>query len=726
MQDEANPAGLIDSITPAKQRIQTGPIPAWVAECAYSPQFKAESHAPFTYLLENIQIHAERREFFNRRIIRLDTMDAVQHFSQWRLQFEPKTQLITLHTLKIRRGETETDHLNLNKAHVLQREEGLEKFVIHGWFTFLMILEDVRPGDILEFAYTIQSQPRLLPDNYSSFLALPLGAAVGKYQFVAQFAEARGMKWKSSADNLKPVETRTDGLVSWKWEGENFIGPKPEGQTPSWHLAFPWIQFSDIPDWKTIASAVAEAWAATGNEQSVTAMAQEIESKETGVPARIERAIRLIQDEYRYLSVNLEFGGQIPTAPETVIQRRFGDCKDLSWLLANLLRKLGVSARPILVNSIRRKTIGEFLPSPWLFDHVIVEFEFDGKRRWVDATLKQQGGGPFNRAVGKFDLGLPVDANAVELVSGPQVPAYSGLFELNENVLLATSGDPAFVAVVQKTEGFQADLLRQQLDKMGLEEMARQRLKSATGRFRNASRAGSLQYRDDREANRFVLAEVFEFHPLLASHPNPKLCRIPLSTNWVAGALVMPEKTERKTPFVLPYPCRLLHVMDIEAPAIQQIKVSDPSSKLSSPFVEFNRTTKAGHGYIVIKFELETKVDSVPASEVLEHRKTVEHVWQAASRELTLLRGYSGPRKKTGFGELPPVGGKMLPPLPARSPVQTSTAPKSSSSASTSHRRKHSEHRRQEFPRWLKVVIAVLITLGLLFVIALLNAPSGP
>jgi len=42
-------------------------------------------------------------------------MEAVQHWSQWRLQFEPKRQLITLHSLKIRRGQNEIDQSNLER-----------------------------------------------------------------------------------------------------------------------------------------------------------------------------------------------------------------------------------------------------------------------------------------------------------------------------------------------------------------------------------------------------------------------------------------------------------------------------------------------------------------------------------------------------------------------------------------------------------------------------------
>src|SRR4029079_8000675 len=106
----------------------------------------------------------------------------------------------------------------------------------------------------------------------------------------------------------------------------------------------------------------------------------------------VNRAIEMVQDEFRYLSVNLELGGQIPAPAETVIRRRYGDCKDLAFLLVRLLRALDVSARPVLVHVQWRKSIAGMLPSSNLFNHVVVEFEVENEKRWVDCTMKCQGG----------------------------------------------------------------------------------------------------------------------------------------------------------------------------------------------------------------------------------------------------------------------------------------------------------------------------------------------
>lgn len=661
MLTEGNPA-VAETAPPAKDRVRSAPPPDWASLCAYDPNLKRDGEAPVTFLLYDTQINAERHEIYVHQVIRLETAQAVQHWSQWRLQFEPKTQLVTLHSLKVRRGATDIDQSNLQRAHFLQREEGLDRFIIHGWFTLLMILEDVRPGDILEFSYTIESQTRLFPNQGGYFFTLPQVSLIGKYRFAVQSRVQRGRRWKSSATAPKPVERRENDTLFWEWSGDNYANPRPEENTPSWHVAHLWIQTSDFPDWKTVAAGVAEAWAAEADTDGVIELARDIEAKETTMSGRIERAIQLVQDECRYLSVSLELGGYIPASPDVVARRRFGDCKDLSFLLVNLLNQLRVPAKPVLVNTALKQSVSDFLPVPSLFNHAVVEFAVDGKRYWVDTTFKEQGGGAFNRFIPDYGAGLPVTADADSLISPPQAER-SDLYDLHEHLLLDTKNGPSLMAVTLRVEGNHADQIRFQLKKAGVEEWAKQRLQSMIHRYRNVSRVGSIKYDDDRAANRFTVAEVFEIEFQSGNHPNSKFCRISLPGGWVAGVLTMPHNAERRTPFALPFPCRIHYVTDIDSRGIQRTRLHEPRVEYNNPFVRFVRLEKAGFGYYVMRLALTSKADAVPADAVGIHRSMVEKIARAACRELTLLRGYRRPVSPPGFGELPPRPNGQPPPL---------------------------------------------------------------
>ena len=173
---DAKAAQSPDTFAAAREKLRVGPVPDWATPCQADYNFvpkKQKTSSPTTVLLWNAQTNAESNASHVHMAIRLENMQAVQHESQWRVEFEPKTETVTLHWLKIRRGTAEIDHTNLGKIHLLQREAGLEGCVIDGLFTALQVLEDVRPGDVLEWCYTTEAQRRLLPENRFAFFRLP-------------------------------------------------------------------------------------------------------------------------------------------------------------------------------------------------------------------------------------------------------------------------------------------------------------------------------------------------------------------------------------------------------------------------------------------------------------------------------------------------------------------------------------------------------------------------
>jgi len=652
MPDDTNPPFVnMDVLVDAKNHLRIGPVPDWVVSCPFDAGFKAKETSQATHLFISRQIHAENHQTHYHQAMRLETIQAVQHQSQWQLQFEPRTQLVTLHWIKIRRGDQEFDHTNLGKIRLLQREEGLERFVIHGWCTLLLLLEDVRPGDIIESCYTIETQPRLLPGNCAAFFALPQGFPVGKFHFSLRFDESRPMKWKSASADLQPAETLENGNVMWVWTGEDYEEPGPEPETPDWFISCPWIQISDCPDWGTVAMAVDKTWKTEGDEAVPEEIVKEITGQEPDVLLRVEKAIQLVQDEFRYLSVNIEPGGQAPGPPKIVARRRYGDCKDLSFLLVHLLKRLGISARPILVNTKLRKSLAAMLPMDGLFNHVVVEFNVHGETRWVDATMKQQGGGVFNRFIPDYGVGLPVDPAATGLIEAPRAPVQASRYELKETILLDTTGAPSFLSVVLQTKGSQAEALRQQFEKSGVDGVAGERLQLCTNRFVNAKRIGALEYLDDRAANEFVLAEVFEINGFLAAHPKHGMCRFRFPNDLLSHTLQMPQKGDRRTPFSLPYPCNMVHTLVVEASNLQPMGVR--RHNVESPFLKFNRSNKCLHRFWSMTIALSTLADSVPPDRLDEHRATVEDIRQRSLWEMALPVGYPHPVKRKDFGSLP-------------------------------------------------------------------------
>ena len=670
-----------DVLASARERVRLEPVPSWVIPCSYSSDFKNKNPVPITYLLNDRQVHAELHQTFIRMALRLETMQAVQDHSQWRVEFS-MTETVFLHSVKIRRGSADIEHAALDRLQFLQREAGLEGWSIDGAVTLLLLLEDVRPGDILEWAYTRHSRSALLPDSCLEFFPMVNTIQLSKLHLLVRFAETRPLKWKSSAADLAPAEQRENGEVRWLWARENFLCPDPEEGTPAWHIDYPWIQISDCPDWQTVAASACRAWKEDPPEV-LAAMVDQILVAETDPVRQVSRALRLVQDEFRYLSVELGLGGQIPASSQTVIRRRYGDCKDLAFLLVQLLRRLGVQARPVLVPTVLKKSIQQLLPSPNLFNHVIVEYQLANQTHWVDATLKSQGGDALSRFVPNFGLGLPIDLAAAELVPPPPASLQPGVCELKESILVDTAGQPSWISIIETAKGCYAEGLRVQFEREGLEAVGKKRLQDCANRFAYAARRDPIQYRDDREANQFILADVLEISGFLIKDSDPDYCWLQVENRTLYGVLPIlpPKMPPRRTPVALPFPCRVVHTIEIESTGLDVAAV--PASRVKNDFFEFTCTSRGVRKFTTVTFNLTVLADSVPPQRLADYRKQVDQILPLLAVRVRLPVGYSRMRRRGDFGALPPLPRAPAPP-PSAPPSPSSPAAREPVSAAPS------------------------------------------
>ena len=265
--------------------------------------------------------------------------------------------------------------------------------------------------------------------------------------------------------------------------------------------------------------------------------------------------------------------------------------------------------------------------------------------------------------------------------------------------------------------------------------MARERLQLCTNRFTSAKRIGALEYRDDRAANEFILAEVFEINGFLSAHQKPGMCRFRFPNNLVAHTLQMPEKGARRTPFSLPHPCNIVHTIVVEASTLQPARIQ--RHNVESQFVRFNRSHKYLHRFWSMTLGLSTLVDAVPPDRIDEHRATVEDIWQQSLWEMTLPVGVAHPVKRKDFGSLPPAPRKLTsniaqpqqnpkPVLPANIPTANGRdmigRNQPSNQPVKRRRKKHSRHGENRKKLWLAVAIVLWILLILVIIFVVMNS----
>lgn len=77
-----------------------------------------------------------------------------------------------------------------------------------------------------------------------------------------------------------------------------------------------------------------------------------------------------VAQNIRYLGIYVGAGGYVPHDAQSILDNRYGDCKDHVVLLEALLAAAGIDSSPALINSGSAFLLPQ-LPTPGIFDHVI-------------------------------------------------------------------------------------------------------------------------------------------------------------------------------------------------------------------------------------------------------------------------------------------------------------------------------------------------------------------
>lgn len=637
----------------AQSRVTVGPSAEWVTVRTMDETLDASIAGSQVVMLMDRQFRVIGNERYERVARFLKTVQAVHEATQWRLDFDPRSQNVVLHSITVRRGGQRIEQAEVSRLRFLQREDNLDRFAIDGRVSVVVLIEDLRVGDILDVSYTIQTTARVMPENFWLYCIVPAQVYTRAFHLSVRYPDKRLIRWKHSEDEYAPVFKKYDGESEWHWKLEEIRPREIEPGLPGWHIVNPWFQVSDCESWADVATGVNAAWAEDFSEPEFLEIANEIATTASTPSARANRALTFVQDEVRHIDLNCGLGIQLPASPGLVARRRFGDCKDKVSLAVHLLRRLGVPARAVLVNSALRQTVDRLLPMPDAFDHAVVEYEVGGKRRWADVTLPMQGGGALARAVPDFRNGLAVGHGVTDLQRIASVTSLGDIYELRETFMLDTAGRQSALKVMVKAAGAEADVLRREFALEGEEAVARKREQFYRQFFPDLRRVAVLEWRDDRERNELVLAEMFETRAATVPARESQSCAFEYRSHLIQSVLGFSDTGARKQPFAVRYPCQLHHWVEVESPALegapQQTSAGrDNAFRFSCDFIR-------QYGKITIHYSLRTLADGVRSERFEQFKTKIREIWPTTFIHVVLPLGVIMSRRNRAAGNLLPV-----------------------------------------------------------------------
>ena len=625
-------AGAANAVD-GKERVSIGAIPEWV-EKAVVRDFGRRSGAPVTCLLRDSRIHVPSRTIYTRTVTRLEGSQAVQQLSRVELPFDPHTRSLVIHSIAIFRNGTLKNMAELDRIEIIRREQGLESGIVNGEVSALLLLKDVRIGDVLDVEFSTVDGGSLFADDISWIVGLSAGYAVGTWSLVWIDREDRQLHIEGSHADIAYSEAAAGGLVTRTWLGRAIPEHEPEAQLPPDIFPYPVLQLTPFNGWGEIVSRLlaewdfsAKDWAALEEELA------DIRQAAGGDDGRlVDLAVAAARDAVRYQNYSPGLLSVVPENVSVVWERRYGDCKEKSLMLVWLLGELGISAEPVLVASVIGKSLPHLLPAPTLFDHVVVRVTLDGKTLWIDPTDVYRGGHPSAWTYLPFHHALPLAPGSDALIPIPEHP--QSYLEVREQVK-ATRGSPSTAHQVKFTfRGLRADGMRGMADAQGLSGVRR-----ALQGFMESTRPGieiegDPVCEDDRTEN-VVRFEVTAIRPEgIKPHPGINMDHMTIAPFSFVGMLPGVDRIKRTHPLHIGRLDLIEHSIRVEHP---DIKVADyPLQSVVNPAFKAKAESFMEKGAPVFKFSLEVRRDRVQPGDLPAYRSDVEKAFGLADVFLQL------------------------------------------------------------------------------------------
>ena len=292
------------------------------------------------------------------------------------------------------------------------REEDVHDVSLYPNFVFfsdqrakIFTMPAIEPGAVLEYRYRIKVRDRTVWHGWRFQSEVPT--------LISRFTMLAPSEWPISfrtyGIELEPEIRRVpNGFKStFRWEARDLPGMMTEAGMPPPSERFARLAIAPLgfKSWNDVS-----AWyrkLSEPREGDDDGIQQLVDSLIAGVSSRDEQMRILyewVRNHVRYLAVEIGIGGYQPHRAAEVYAHRYGDCKDMTTILAAMGTAAGIRVHQVLISTWQNGIPDTTLPSPYHFNHAIAYAPEIRGGLWMDATAK---GTPYGE-LPWYDQGVPV------------------------------------------------------------------------------------------------------------------------------------------------------------------------------------------------------------------------------------------------------------------------------------------------------------------------------
>ena len=610
-------------------KVSVGAFPNWykqVCKGEHEPISSNEVNTGYCFQLLEYDINKPEQTTVTRIRKKVLGSEGLQACGNISITFDPTYQKLVIHSVQVIRNGNRIDRLSSKTFNVIQQERSSESYIYDGELTAFCILDDIRIGDEIEYAFSRVGRNPLEKGNYSSAYYMSYSEPIGEVSHRLTVSTKDSVSIRYSNLDIEPTISSNNGYRSYIWHVVNAKESKSDNESVHGYDPYARAEVSTYRSWGQVAD-----WAIPHYDTSIdpdSELAKWIESEKSGNKSTedlIRSAIRMVQRNVRYLGLEAGISAYKPHPVEEVFANKYGDCKDKSLLLVSILNQFGATAYPALVNTSVRDSLVNRLPSPYAFDHCIVVAEHNGKNIWIDPTLRSTHG-PLDRITtplyGKALVIKPDEADLVDV----EIRATDAV-ETTETFTSEGFNSPVKLKVSSVYSGYSASRIRSYFESTTHSDISDSYLNYYASLYPTIELMQPFTFEDDSALNMFTVEEYYTVNDFWTDPDSTEdgtiTCEFFAKT--LSTYLNTPSDPIRTSRYKLSHPLMVRHV--IIANLHEEWNITPATQKIQAPGLSYSSEISKSGKQLKMVYNLRSTRDYVEPTEIPSYMGKVDEIW---------------------------------------------------------------------------------------------------
>jgi hypothetical protein len=451
-----------------------------------------------------------------------------------------------------------------------------------------------------------------------------------------------GFRYANRNINAKPEKKTVDNIDTYSWTILNLKAIKPEEGAAPWRV-LPKIEFAsnyfefygvpgDFSSWQSYGKWIKNLYA----DVSTLSPEREAEIRKMTDTIKTDKEkarflYNYMQQNMRYVSIQLGIGGLKPFPATFVDQKKYGDCKALSNYMSALLKAVNVKSYCAIINAeANMEPADPGFPFD-AFNHVILCIPFKNDTTWLECTNSTATFG----VLGSFTenrRALLVTEDGGKLVNTPKSTAQENQFDSNTHIVLDGDGGAKAQIKILGTGEY-----RDLYISMASRKTDEQKEELLTGLGIKQPSAFDFTFGKDINGTKEVNLNL-EFDKFCDIKAGDKQFYRPLAlTLWDQ---TVPILEKRKTDYYFEFPREKKSVTTIDLPQGFEVETLPTNQVLKFTYgnYEVTYTYDAAKNQVtsITKFNLTNHV--IPAAKYTEMQQYLDAIAKAQNKKLVIRR----------------------------------------------------------------------------------------